>query len=82
MEIKHVTGQKIPRTTIVKEYPRLKGEPYYPIPAQESRKLYLKYKKEAERLNNVYFIGRLAEYKYLNMDQVIKRSLDLFERLK
>ena len=81
VEIKHVTGQKIPRTTIVKEYPCCKKEPYYPIPSQENQKLYLKYKKEADKLKNVYFIGRLAKYEYLNMDQVVKNALDLFNEL-
>ncbi|MDD3460612.1 MAG: UDP-galactopyranose mutase, partial [Mesotoga sp.] len=78
---KHVTGQKIPRTTIVKEYPCPRGEPFYPFPAPEAQQLYLKYKNETEKLKNVYFIGRLAEYKYLNMDQVVKRALDLFNQL-
>jgi len=78
VEIKHVTGQKIPRTTIVKEYPSSKGESFYPIPNPENQNLYLRYKKEAEKLKNVYFVGRLAEYKYLNMDQVVRKSLNLF----
>lgn len=82
VEIKHVTGQKIPRTTIVKEYPTSRGEPYYPIPTPKNQKLYLRYKKEADKLKNVYFVGRLAQYKYLNMDQVIKEALDLFEKIK
>ncbi len=82
VEIKHVTGQKIPRTTIVREYPKPKGEPYYPIPSRENEALYNKYKREAEELKNVYFVGRLAEYKYLNMDQVVKAALDLFEKLE
>ncbi|MDD5606668.1 MAG: UDP-galactopyranose mutase [Candidatus Pacebacteria bacterium] len=81
VEIKHVTGQKIPRTTIVKEYPCSRGESFYPFPAPEAQQLYLKYKNETEKLKNVYFIGRLAEYKYLNMDQVVKRALDLFNQL-
>jgi len=82
VEIKHVTGQKIPRTTIVKEYPCSEGEPFYPFPTSEAQQLYLKYKKEAEKLKNVCFIGRLAEYKYLNMDQIVKKALDLFEKIK
>ncbi|MDO8657205.1 MAG: UDP-galactopyranose mutase [Candidatus Levybacteria bacterium] len=80
-EIKHVTAQKIPRTTIVKEYPLSIGQPYYPIPASQNQALYLKYRKEADKLKNVYFTGRLAEYKYLNMDQVVKNSLELFQKI-
>jgi len=82
VEIKHVTGQKHHKTTIVREYPAMEGEPYYPIPQQKNEDLYKKYKSEAEKLSNVYFIGRLAQYKYLNMDQVIDEALRLFEKLK
>jgi len=82
VEIKHVTKQRIKKTTIVKEYPYSKGEPFYPIPNPKNDELYKKYQKEAEKLKNVYFIGRLAQYKYLNMDQVIKSALELFEKLK
>lgn len=82
VEIKHATGQKIPRTTIVKEYPCSEGELYYPIPNPKSHKLYLKYREEADKLKNVYFIGRLAGYEYLNMDQVVKNALDLFNKLE
>lgn len=81
VEIKHATGQKIPRTTIVKEYPKSVGEPFYPIPNPRNHELYLKYKEEASKLKNTYFIGRLAEYKYLNMDQVCKNALDLFNNV-
>lgn len=82
VEIKYATGQKSPKTTITKEYPCSKGEPYYPIPNLKNQKLYLKYKKEASKLKNIYFIGRLAQYKYLNMDEVIKEALNLFEKIK
>lgn len=82
VEIKHATGQRCYKTTIVKEYPDINGEPYYPIPRPESEAIYHKYKKEVEKLKNIYFIGRLAEYKYLNMDQVVDRALNLFERLR
>ena len=81
IEIKHATMQKIPRTTIVKEYPLPIGEPYYPVPNPQNRALYLKYKQEADKLKNVYFIGRLAQYQYLDMDEVVKNSLDLFEKI-
>ena len=82
VEIKHVTKQVSPFTTISKEYPRAKGEPFYPIPNQANQDIYLKYKKLSEKIDNIYFIGRLAEYKYLNMDQVVKKSLDLFKSSK
>lgn len=81
VEIKHATGQIIPKTTIVKEYPCEKGSPFYPIPNPDNQKIYLKYKKAADKLNDVYFIGRLAQYRYLNMDQVVKEALDLFKKL-
>jgi len=85
VEIKHVTGQKHPNTTIVYEYPSNEGEPYYPIPATENRMLYEKYKELAEietKGKNVFFTGRLAEYAYLNMDEVIERAFNIFERIK
>lgn len=77
VEIKHVTGQKHHATTIVREYPCTKGEPYYPIPRQENRQLYQRYLAEATE-SGVDFIGRLAEYQYLNMDEVVAKALDLF----
>jgi UDP-galactopyranose mutase len=80
-EFKHMTLQKHPKTTIVKEYPISDGEPYYPIPAKDCLEIYNRYKKEADKLKSVYFTGRLAEYKYYNMDVVIKKSLELFEQI-
>ncbi len=77
-EFKHMTKQKHPKTTIAKEFPKSEGEPYYPIPSDDALELYNKYKKEANRLKSVLFIGRLAEYRYYNMDQVVKRALELF----
>jgi UDP-galactopyranose mutase len=77
-EFKHFYFQEHPRTTICYEYPRSEGAPYYPSPNPESREIYCKYKKEAERLDDVYFVGRLAQYKYLNMDQVVNTALQLF----
>lgn len=78
VEIKHVTGQKHHKTTIVREYPEAKGEPYYPIPRKENHEIYKKYEVEAIKLKDVTFIGRLAQYKYLNMDQVIDNALKYF----
>ncbi len=80
VEIKHATGQKLARTTVLYEYPRSVGDPYYPIPAPEPHRLYLEYKTLAEletRMHKVYFAGRLAEYTYINMDQAIERGLSI-----
>jgi UDP-galactopyranose mutase len=82
VEIKHATHQKCPNTAIVKEFPSDKGDPFYPIPSKETEELYLKYENEAKKLKDVYFIGRLAKYKYINMDQAVKSALDLFEKLR
>ncbi|MEW5800500.1 MAG: UDP-galactopyranose mutase [bacterium] len=81
-EFKHFYFQKHEKTTICREYPKAEGDPYYPIPKPEYQKIYLKYKKEAEKLKDVYFAGRLAEYRYLNMDQVVEEGLKLFDRLE
>lgn len=78
-EYKKLTGQKHKKTIISKEYPVSEGEEYYPVPREENYLLYDKYKKEAEKLNNVKFIGRLGTYKYLNMDKVVENILELFE---
>ena len=71
-------------TTIVREYP-CKYErgmiPYYPIPLKECEEKYKKYYDESKKINNLYLIGRLAEYKYYNMDLVIKSALDLAEKI-
>lgn len=84
-EVKHATGQKIPVTTIVREYPDDYGpgkEPYYPIPAPDARAVYQKYAERAEREPNVSFVGRLATYRYYNMDQVVGAALAEFEKLR
>ncbi len=81
-EFKHFYFQKHHKTTICYEYPKDDGDPYYPIPKIEYQEIYQKYKTEAEKLKNVYFVGRLAEYKYLNMDQVVDRALlNVFEKI-
>jgi UDP-galactopyranose mutase len=83
-EYKKMTGQRVEGTTISKEYPEAYkpgvNEPYYPIPRKENNKIYALYQKEARPLKErVIFAGRLAEYKYFNMDQVVARALHLFE---
>lgn len=86
-EFKHLTGQELPGvTTIVKEYSRPytgdPGEiPYYAIINPENNALYAKYKAEADKRPNLYLLGRLAEYKYYNMDAIAARALELAEGL-
>jgi UDP-galactopyranose mutase len=79
VEIKHATGQRHQKTTIVREYPTGEGDPYYPIPRKENYLLYEKYRKETDRLKGISFIGRLANYRYYNMDEVVALALELFE---
>ena len=87
-EFKHLTGQTLPgKTTIMKEYSRAytgQGEetPYYAIINQENNALYGKYKTQAERFGNLHLLGRLAEYKYYNMDAIAARALELAETLR
>jgi len=83
VEYKHITRQVHPKTTISKEYSSWEGEPIYPVPTQRNREVYSRYHQEAEGLERegVYFVGRLANYKYFNMDQAFKNSLDLFGRI-
>jgi UDP-galactopyranose mutase len=82
-EFKHLTGQQIKeKTTIVYEYPASDGEPYYPIPRPENTELYSKYKEEADKLTNIWFVGRLGTYKYYNMDQVVAQALTLFDKIQ
>ena len=80
-EFKYLTGQSNPKTSIVYEYPKADGDPYYPIPRPENAALYKKYKLLADSLSNTYFTGRLGTYKYYNIDQVVAQMLTLFEKL-
>jgi UDP-galactopyranose mutase len=85
VEIKHATGQKNPRTTIIREYPQDFGpgrEPYYPIPAPDAKAVYSKYAERAALEKKVSFVGRLATYRYYNMDQVVGMALAEFDRLR
>jgi UDP-galactopyranose mutase len=81
-EFKHITGQTHPRTSIVYEFPRGEGDPYYPVPRPENADLYRRYEALAESMQNVTFVGRLATYKYYNMDQVVGQALTAFKRLR
>ncbi len=80
-EMKKLTMQKSAKTTICKEYPGWKGVPCYPVPTPDQKKLYARYAQLASQLKNVFFIGRLGTYRYLNMDQACKFSLDLVKKL-
>jgi UDP-galactopyranose mutase len=80
-EFKYLTGQKHPKTSIVYEYPCAEGDPYYPIPRPENAALYALYKALADASDNVHFCGRLANYRYLNMDQVVGQALATFHRI-
>jgi UDP-galactopyranose mutase len=66
----------------VYEYPCAEGDPYYPVPRPENAELYRRYEAEAEAVENVTFVGRLATYKYYNMDQVVGQALAAFKRLE
>jgi UDP-galactopyranose mutase len=82
-EFKYLSGQQHPKTTIVYEYPQAEGDPYYPVPQQENYELYQKYEKLAKETRpDVHFVGRLATYKYYNMDQVVAQALSVFKKIK
>jgi UDP-galactopyranose mutase len=82
-EFKALTGQEHPKTSLVYEIPKPKGDgdPYYPVPRPENAALYAKYKALAEATPGVHFVGRLATYQYYNMDQVVAQALSLAESL-
>lgn len=80
-EFKYLTGQQHSGTSIVREYPQAEGEPYYPIPRPENEALYKRYQALADSENNVTFVGRLAQYRYYNMDQVVGAALACSEKL-
>ena len=80
-EFKHLTGQSMPVTTVVREHPRAEGDPYYPIPRPETKALYERYRALAEATAGVHFVGRLATYRYYNMDQVVAQALTTAAKL-
>ena len=80
-EFKYLTGQEHPKTTVVYEYPRDAGDPYYPVPRPENRELYEEYKALADATPDVWFVGRLATYKYYNMDQVVAQALRTYRKI-
>jgi UDP-galactopyranose mutase len=81
-EYKHLTGQESPVTTLTLEYPSAEGDPYYPIPRPENQALFKKYEALAAAEPDVVFVGRLATYRYYNMDQVVGQALATYRRLK
>ena len=80
-EYKHLTGQMHSRTTITYEYPSAEGDPYYPVPRDENQTLYKKYESLADATDGVTFVGRLATYRYYNMDQIVGQALATFRRM-
>jgi UDP-galactopyranose mutase len=81
-EFKHLTGQRHSGTSIVREFPKAEGDPYYPIPTAENQEIYEKYSRLAQCQRDVFFVGRLAEYRYYNMDQVVAAALRCFSKLQ
>jgi UDP-galactopyranose mutase len=80
-EYKHLTGQTAPATSITYEFPSAEGDPYYPIPRDENQALYKRYEALAVAEPGVSFVGRLATYRYYNMDQVVGQALATYRRL-
>ncbi len=80
-EYKHLTGQEHPKTSITYEFPCDDGDPYYPVPRPENAELYRQYKALADETPNVHFVGRLATYRYYNMDQVVAQALATYARM-
>lgn len=80
-EFRHMTGQQADSTSLLREYPRADGEPYYPVPAPRNAAMHERYKEAALAVPNVTFVGRLAQYKYYNMDQVVAASMAAARRI-
>ena len=80
-EFKYLTGQRHSKTSVVYEFPKAEGDPYYPIPRPENAELYKKYQALAAS-TDAYFVGRLATYKYYNMDQVVAQALSTFKKIQ
>jgi UDP-galactopyranose mutase len=80
-EFKYLTGQEHAKTSIVYEFPQAEGDPYYPIPQTANAALYQKYRGLVESTPNVRFVGRLATYKYYNMDQVVAQALTVYKHI-
>jgi len=81
-EYKHMTGQQHPQTSLTYEYPTDDGDPYYPVPRADNEVLYKRYEALAAQQTDALFVGRLATYRYYNMDQVIAQALAAFHRIQ
>ncbi len=81
-EYKHLTGQSHAMTALTYEYPSVEGDPYYPIPMEKNAELYRRYEALARATPNVWFVGRLATYRYYNMDQVVGQALATFQKIQ
>lgn len=80
-EFKYLTGQEHTKTSVVYEFPQAQGDPYYPVPRRENGELYAKYKVLADATPDVHFVGRLATYKYYNMDQIVAQALTQYAKI-
>jgi UDP-galactopyranose mutase len=80
-EFKYLTGQEHSKTSVVYEFPRAEGDPYYPVPKPENNVLYKRYQALAEATPDVHFVGRLATYKYYNMDQIVAQALTVCAKI-
>jgi len=80
-EFKYLTGQEHAKTSIVYEFPKSQGDAYYPVPRKENSELYARYKALADATSNVHFVGRLATYKYYNMDQIVAQALTTYGKI-
>jgi len=89
VEYKHVPNQseavkagKVKGTLLAREYSSAEGDPYYPVPNPANHALYEQYRELAEKEEGVCFVGRLASYKYFNMDQAILNALEIYDNYK
>jgi UDP-galactopyranose mutase len=80
-EYKHLTGQRHNKTSITFEYPTDAGEPYYPVPQPENQAMFKRYEALADAVADTWFVGRLATYRYYNMDQVVAQALAVYKRI-
>jgi UDP-galactopyranose mutase len=81
-EYKYLTGQQHSKTSITYEFPSADGDPYYPVPRPENDALFRKYQRLADQTSGVTFVGRLATYRYYNMDQVVAQALSVYEQVR
>lgn len=80
-EFKYLTGQDHAKTSIVYEYPKSEGDAYYPVPRKENAAIYAKYKALVDNTPGIHFVGRLATYKYYNMDQIVAQALTVYSKM-